>query len=65
MVDMALEGALPAGVPEWVQAPSSATPQQKAATPSGNMYRHRQATQFRGVTKTSGTNTGIEKFDVQ
>ncbi|GAB4818237.1 hypothetical protein N2152v2_005283 [Parachlorella kessleri] len=28
-------------------------------------YRQREATQFRGVTKTSGTNSGVEKFDVQ
>jgi hypothetical protein len=28
-------------------------------------YRQREPTQYRGVTRTSGTNTGLEKFDVQ
>lgn len=28
-------------------------------------YRQREATQYRGVTKTSGTNSGMEKYDVQ
>lgn len=28
-------------------------------------YRQREPTKYRGVTKTSGTNSGIEKYDVQ
>ncbi|KFM22580.1 hypothetical protein F751_4224 [Auxenochlorella protothecoides] len=51
-------------MPPWGQAPAPAVPA-KAVTPSGNSYRQREATQFRGVTKTSGTNSGLEKFDVQ
>lgn len=61
---MALEAGLPAGMPSWVQTPPPLPPP-KAGTPSGNSYRQRKATQFRGVTKTSGTNSGLEKFDVQ
>lgn len=33
--------------------------------PGTNLYRHREATNYKGVTKTSGTNSGIEKYDVQ
>ena len=31
----------------------------------GASYRQREATQYRGVTRTSGTNSGLQKFDVQ
>ncbi|KAL6778709.1 hypothetical protein ACKKBF_B04960 [Auxenochlorella protothecoides x Auxenochlorella symbiontica] len=61
---MAMEVDVPNAMPPWGQAPAPAVPA-KAVTPSGNSYRQREATQFRGVTKTSGTNSGLEKFDVQ
>lgn len=39
-----------------------AASQQRA---NSNAYRQREATHYKGVTKTSGTNTGVEKYDVQ
>ena len=49
-----------AGMPA---APSA--PRFSSGTGSGSAYRQRAATKFRGVTKTSGTNSGVEKYDVQ
>lgn len=51
---MAQPGGEPAG-----------TPPLPPAAGVGGGYRQRAPTSYRGVTRTSGTNTGLQKFDVQ
>ena len=46
-------------------APSEPAPLAATRASGATSYRQRAATQWRGVTKTSGTNSGVEKFDVQ
>ena len=39
--------------------------QQQQQRMNSNSYRQREATHYKGVTKTSGINSGMEKYDVQ
>ncbi|KDD72473.1 hypothetical protein H632_c3299p0, partial [Helicosporidium sp. ATCC 50920] len=66
----------PAAAAAGAGKPAGATPQSVAAlvpamipggtgAGSSSSYRQREATQFRGVTRTSGTNSGMEKYDLQ
>ena len=72
MEDLALPDAAPAALPALaplaspMPAPAAGgqTGGRSGQTPSV-AYRQREPTQYRGVTRTSGTNTGLEKFDVQ
>ena len=45
--------------------PAAAAPAATHLVQGGSSYRQREATQYRGVTRTSGTNSGLQKFDVQ
>ena len=57
------EGDEGGGTPVQHTALLDANPRGSGAKPSA--YRQRAATTYRGVTKTSGTNSGVEKYDVQ
>lgn len=62
-VELALLAALQAA-PAQQQHPQQQQPAPPHAPASGS-YRQRAPTSFRGVTRTSGTNSGLHKFDVQ
>lgn len=70
-VELALLAALQAGGALASAAQQEQAQHQQAHAPqhhaphAGGSYRQRAPTNFRGVTRTSGTNSGLQKFDVQ
>ena len=49
----------------WCPTPAPHRTAPHCTAPPRPVRRQRESTQYRGVTKTSGTNSGVEKFDVQ